>query len=261
MLDKSDAEYLKLENEENKLAEGTFLTLASSIGLTKEQILKDVKAFYSDYGKDGIVTFQEATKYMRLGNGSKAKRLIVLFYSINNNFGKLHSKSDVVFDKHIETVIKKEFDFVKQKATDKEIGKIKNQKWGNDDLNWRKRLSNDFGKMNNKVLNAVRFNVTTRKTIKTLEKKINKLFDSFKNTIRTLMVTETVATASSSKRAVAKLNGYKYYYWVLKPDACETCVGVSGVFPIDSYFIGVTAPPLHPHCRCVIKFIKHKSDK
>ena len=68
-----------------------------------------------------------------------------------------------------------------------------------------------------------------------------------------LALTESTAVGSIARREIFKELGIKKYQFFTKPDErrCETCGAMHGlIFPISAYEIGVTASPLHPHCRC-----------
>lgn len=260
MINRTDDEYIKQEEKENNEAESLLSLLFSKTAMTKDKIIKEVKAFYSDYGQDGVVTYQEAMKYMEKSNGTRSKRLLVLLSAVSAHFTELHFNHEMYFDKHLQDVVKEECKFLKVPISKKEVQTISNKKWGADEKNWRGRLKNDVTKVRNNIMNEIKKNILAKRKIKPLEKVINKKFDSFQKTIKNLLTTETVAIASQSKLHMAKVSGYNYYKWIIKPDACSNCMDISGVFPISAYSIGYTAPPIHPHCRCIIKFIKSQYD-
>lgn len=71
----------------------------------------------------------------------------------------------------------------------------------------------------------------------------------------TLIMTESAAIASASQRECFKELGMEQYEFdaTLDGSTCETCQGMdTKVFPMAQFEVGVTAPPVHPRCRCCI---------
>lgn len=261
MVDKSDQEYIEYNLKEDKKMEKYFQALAAMIGITRSNLLKEVKEFYSDYGSDGVVTYQEAVKYVETGSGKRSKRLLVLFAAVSDDFSYLAERLDAKFYFDLHELITDKLEFLEDELSQEDIDKLLKIKWGVDSAIWSTRLQNNVKKYMLTIENEIKVHITAQRNIKELEETINKKFDTFENVIERLFATEVTVASTHTQWYVAKKNGYKYYYWVIKPDACDTCIGTAGTFPIDAYQIGVTAPPLHPHCRCIIRFIKSKKDK
>ena len=261
MLDRTDEELIEYNKKEDSKVYQMFQVLATLTAVSRREILKLVKEFYADYGTDGVITYKEATKYMETGNGTRRKRLLVLYSAINDVFSLLGDRTQIKFEADINEIIEDKLEFLSDDITDKEKQKLANFKWGIDDLIWTTRLENDLKKFMLIIQNEIKVHITSQRKDKELEEMLNKKFDSFDRTLERLLATEATVASVQTAYSVAKKNGYKYYYWVIKPDACYTCIGTSGTFPITAYQVGVTAPPLHPHCRCIIRFIKSKNDK
>lgn len=71
----------------------------------------------------------------------------------------------------------------------------------------------------------------------------------------TLIMTESAAIASASQRECFKELGMEQYEFdaTLDGSTCETCQGMdTKVFLMAQFEVGVTAPPVHPRCRCCI---------
>lgn len=69
----------------------------------------------------------------------------------------------------------------------------------------------------------------------------------------TLIMTEAAAIASASQKECFRELGVEKYEFdaTLDGDTCDVCAGMDGqIFPMSQYEIGVTAPPVHPRCRC-----------
>lgn len=71
----------------------------------------------------------------------------------------------------------------------------------------------------------------------------------------TLIMTEAAAIASASQKECFKELGMEQYEFdaTLDGSTCETCQGMdTKVFPMAQFEVGVTAPPVHPRCRCCV---------
>lgn len=71
----------------------------------------------------------------------------------------------------------------------------------------------------------------------------------------TLIMTESAAIASASQRECFKELGMGQYEFdaTLDGSTCKTCQGMdTKVFPMAQFEVGVTAPPVHPRCRCCV---------
>ena len=71
----------------------------------------------------------------------------------------------------------------------------------------------------------------------------------------TLIMTESAAIASASQRECFKELGMEQYEFdaTLDGSTCKTCQGMdTKVFQMAQFEVGVTAPPVHPRCRCCV---------
>lgn len=67
--------------------------------------------------------------------------------------------------------------------------------------------------------------------------------------------TETVGAIESSVLDTLKDGGVQRIRWLAEPDACPMCQELAESEPIsvnDEWQGGVSSPPLHPRCRCVV---------
>lgn len=83
----SEEELEKLEQKEHSLTEEALLIMFSSITSTKTELENELCSFYHQYGKDGIVTYAEARKWISMKD--RRKRLNVLLSFIAYQFSGL----------------------------------------------------------------------------------------------------------------------------------------------------------------------------
>lgn len=70
-----------------------------------------------------------------------------------------------------------------------------------------------------------------------------------------LIMTESAAIASAAQKECFHELGVEEYEFdaTLDGDTCETCQAMDGkCFPMAQFEVGVSAPPVHPRCRCCV---------
>lgn len=60
----SDEQFEKLEEEERNHTNEAIIAMLLVIAMAKDDIEKELRNFYQKYGKDGVVTYQEARKWV-----------------------------------------------------------------------------------------------------------------------------------------------------------------------------------------------------
>ena len=84
---------------------------------------------------------------------------------------------------------------------------------------------------------------------------MRKRFNTSDANLTRLIQTEATAYEADMVREFMQNNGFSKYQWVTILDGkqCEECDVMDGlIFHIEDFERGVTAPPLHSHCRCQI---------
>jgi SPP1 gp7 family putative phage head morphogenesis protein len=153
-------------------------------------------------------------------------------------------------------MIKTETDFYGVKLSVDELLKTK---WGNDKLNWKTRLNNQVNLQKLKVKNRLKVAFVRGDSISTLIDDLEDEFEKFSKQLWSLYETEANAITSEARYKILKEKGFRkfQYYARLDERTCTTCGAMHGnKFPMSSFQIGVTAPPMHPHCRCWITELK-----
>lgn len=244
----TDEQFEQLEQEEHSLTEEALLVMLLSLNKTHADIETELRAFYSKYGRDGVVTYMEARKW--IGQEDHRSRLSVLLLFIttrfNNLFGELKPEVTTLMSK----IIDKESDFFDLVL---DADDLLYDKWGVDEANWLKRLGDDVDLWGTYIGSDVKRGLLQRKTIDEVLEQLNKRFMSIERILERLAITESTAVNSIARKQIFKELGVKKYRFYAREDerTCEHCGALHGlVFPTVSYEVGVNASPIHPRCRC-----------
>jgi SPP1 gp7 family putative phage head morphogenesis protein len=90
-------------------------------------------------------------------------------------------------------------------------------------------------------------------SVQQMEALLRKRFDVRSTNAERLIRTELAAYQSMANRDAYLALGVRKYkiLAVMDERTCQTCVDLNGkIFGVRDFEIGVTAPPLHPNCRC-----------
>lgn len=244
----SEEELDKLEQEEHSLTEETLVILLLLLASLKEDLSTELRSFYQQYGKDGVVTYQEARKWV--SDKDHRKRLTVLLAHINNEFNITLSDLNPKLKSLLTKVIGKESDFFNVEI---DVDKVIDGEWGTDESTWSDRLADDVALWSVYIMNDIKRSLLRRDDIQTVLKQLDKRFMTMENVLERLVLTESTAMGSLARRKIFEELGIKKYQFFTRADerTCEICGSMHGlVFPISAYEVGNTASPLHPRCRC-----------
>lgn len=244
----TDEQFEQLEQEERKLTDDAILIMLLLLANTKGNLEKELRNFYQKYGKDGVVTYAEARKWV--SEQDHQRRFTALTLYLSGEFVSVLGTLKTEFETMLKSVIGKETGFFK---VDVDIEKLLGMSWGVDDATWLKRLEDDVELWNIRLANDWKRALLQRKHIDDVIKQLNKRFDSINSIVTALGLTESTAIGSLARQKIFKELGISKYRFYTQADerTCETCGSMHGlVFPISSYEVGVTASPMHPRCRC-----------
>lgn len=247
----TDEQFEKLEQEERELTEEAIALIFLSLGLTQTEIDKEIRSFYQKYGRDGVVTYQEARKWV--SEKDHRKRMLALFLFIGDKFNTRFDEFESKFRSHLKSIVLSEIDFFDLDADLFDIDKILDMVWGVDDLNWCQRLWQYQDKWATVISNDLKVAFLKRKPIEDVLKDLHKRFLTMEKILWRLYITETTAVGSLARREIFKELGIPKYRFYAREDerTCEQCGALHGlIFPITAYEVGVTASPIHSHCRC-----------
>lgn len=244
----SEEQFIELEQQERQLTDEAIIIMLLILANLKGNLEKELRNFYQKYGKDGVVTYAEARKWVSEQDHQKRLNALLLFLSGEFTLTLTNLKTE--FKKMVKTVVDKETTFF-----DVEIDKDKiiEAKWGSDDKNWRQRLENDVALWSIYIANDLKQSILKRKTIDSVLLLLDKRFKSIGSIMTTLGLSESTAVGSLARQKIFRELGIGKYQFYTKSDerTCETCGSMHGlVFPMSAYEVGVTASPLHPRCRC-----------
>ena len=217
------------------------LLLLSSL---KEDLQGELQKFYRKYGSDGIVTYQEARKWV--SDKDHRRRLTVLLLAITTKFNLTLPQLNSKFKSLLKDISGKESGFFDVEI---DVDKVLNTKWGVDDSKWSNRLSDDVVLWTAYVMNDIKRSMIRQDNIDTVLDQIDKRFRTIENVMRALVVTESTAVGSIARREIFKELGVEKYQFFTRADerTCDVCGSLHGIiFPMSAYEVGVTASPVHP---------------
>lgn len=242
----SEEELTKLEEEEHSVTEEALLLMLLLLMTFKDELVRELRAFFQQYGQDGVVTYAEARRYV--SNNDHRRRLAVLLLLIHNSFNKLGSNLRKPFGDMIQDVINKEQEFFGVELADDFP-----LTWGADDKDWEDRLTDDVHAWEVALALAIKVGIAQQKPIDDIVADIDKKVTTMQGVLTALAISETTAVGSLARHLAFKALGVDRYRFFSRPDErrCDVCGEMHGrVFPVSVYEPGVTASPMHPRCRC-----------
>lgn len=249
----TDPNFEDLELKERKISQKRIYDMLIILRLTKKDIEKEIRNFYQEYGKDGVITYREAQKFIGRSKSNREKRMVVLFLVISNLFDDALQKINLKFDLMFNDVIDAECSFFEANIEQEERDKIIKQKWGSDNDNWSNRTKRHTELWTALVITDLKQSFLRKDHVSDVIIQLNDRFKAMEKVLGRLGITESTAIGTMARRGIFKLFGVTRYRFYTRKDerTCEHCNGLHGlVFPISAYEVGVTASPIHPRCRC-----------
>lgn len=244
----TEEQFIELEQQERQLTDEAIILMLLILADLKGSLENELRAFYQKYGKDGVVTYSEARKW--ISEQDHRRRLTALNIALSNEFNSTLSNLKVEFEKMLKSVANKETDFF---GVEIDADATLNQKWGKDDSTWLKRLEDDVALWSATILMDCKRSILKRSPLDVVLGTVDNRFNSINKVLKKLGLTESTAIGSLARLKIFKELGINKYQFYAKADerTCDECGALHGlVFPISSYEVGVNASPIHPHCRC-----------
>ena len=244
----NEEDFIALEQEELEITEEAIILMILALGGVQTNLEKELRDFYSRYGKDGVVTYAEARKWV--SEKDHRRRLTLLTLLVGGAFADAFTKWENHFRKFLTEVIGKESTFFGIKV---DVDKILTKKWDFNDLYWLERLEYDVDLWKATISGDIKQAILKRDTLENILTKLDKRFKSIESTLKSLGLSESTAVGSLARQEAFKELGIGKYQIYTKVDErrCETCGELHGrIFPMSEYEVGVTASPFHRRCRC-----------
>ena len=243
----TDEQFEQLEQEEMEITEEELAVMLLLLSATGIAVQKELRDFYSKYGKDGVVTYQDARKWV--SSTDHRRRLTVLLLTINESFDELFDDLTPHFKTLLERVAHKEFDFFGVDIPEE----IDTVFWGADEKSWEERLEEDIQLWKYQTQNKLKQTLLQRASLEDVVEWVDDYFGYMSRVLKRLGITESTAMGSFARQDIFKQLGISKYRFYTQADerTCEVCGAMHGlVFPVSAMMIGSTASPLHPNCRC-----------
>lgn len=244
----TEEQFIALEQEERELTDEEIVLILLIIASLHSNLETELRAFYQKYGKDGVVTYAEARKWV--SEKDHTRRLTALTLFIGGEFLSALGNMETHFRKFLTEVVGKESTFFGIKV---DVEKILSRPWGLDDLYWLERLEADVNLWNARIMKDLKQAMHRGASLDDVLKQLDKRFKSINNVLEALGISESTAVGSLTRQQIFKELGISKYQFYTKADerTCEECGALHGqIFPISAYEVGVTASPIHPRCRC-----------
>lgn len=244
----TDEQFEQLEQEERRLTDESIAIMLLILATTKGNLEKELRNFYHKYGKDGVVTYAEARKWV--SEQDRRRRLTALTILLSGEFVIARSELKTEFEQMLKSVIGKETGFFDVSI---DLDEVLATVWGVDEATWLTRLMDDVDLWEIYILNDIKRALLQGKHLDDVLDQLSKRFKSIDSVLTKLGLTESTAIGSLARQKIFKEIGITKYRFYTQADerTCEICGSMHGlVFPISSYEVGVTASPLHPRCRC-----------
>ena len=244
----TEEQFIELEQEERTLTDEAIFAMILLLGIVKGNLESELRAFYQKYGKDGVVTYSEARKWVSEQDHTKRLNALLLFMSAE--FQSILPELTTELEKMLKSVIQKESGFF---DVDVDDSKVLDKKWGNDESTWSQRLEDDVALWAALIATDWKRCILQRKSLDFVLLMLDKRFKSMESIIKTLGLSESTAVGSIARQRIFRELGITKYQFYTKADerTCETCGAMHGlIFPMSAYEVGVTASPVHPRCRC-----------
>ena len=224
------------------------VVLLLTLGVTETDLKKEIRNFYATYGTDGVVTYQEARKWVSAKNHTRR------LFALNETFGAIFDDAfdafGADFRNHLRNIILKEADFFKVAINPDDILEMV---WGTDGRNWYQRLFAYRDKWTKVLGNDLKMSFLKRSSLPDVVGDVGDRFVSMDKLLRNLCVSESTAIRSLARREIFIKMGIKNYQFYAQADerTCDECGALHGqIFPMTAFEVGLTASPLHSYCRC-----------
>ncbi len=251
----------KLDDEETEIALAIIALLISDSNSIKLSLRNEIGSWFRKYAEDGKYTFRQARKVLTRRElrefnaryGTKFKRLTrqnALRYKIQKSTAQLREKYQLQLKTLSDRLVEKEHTTFGVKLDDTDLT---DNKWGEDKQSPTQRVDNKIDKLTVSLQTEVERVMYTSGKADDVEEAIEHKFLVLASAMTLLLTTERVAMSSFARANIFKALGYDYYKFVALRDErmCETCGALDGtIFPISAFMPGITAPCLHPRCRC-----------
>lgn len=244
----TDEQFDQLEQEEHTLTEEAIIAMLLILASTRTDIEKELRSFYQQYGRDGVITWNDVRKWT---NGKNRKRrMTVLLLFLADRFNALNLALTPKLESILRQVAEKEVNFF---DVELDLDDIIYTPWGVDEAIGLVRLADDIDLWETYVANDLKQSFIRQDTIDEVLEQLDKRFTSIERIIKRLALTESTAVGSIARKQIFKELGIGKYRFYAREDerTCEHCGSLHGLtFPMTAYEVGVTASPIHAHCRC-----------
>ena len=232
----------ELEGEGHELVLETIDKCVKEHGSCCGNVCDIISLWFTKYAKDGRVTYSEAVRL---------NRMLELVEDIDYELEQSTTEEKQYLDVLLAALLA-----FYSKAVDKSFPlSLLNGIWASDGVHYSDRIWNNKQLLLTYIQTDLKRAFARGDSLEDIIKQMKKRFNTSENALERLIQTEATAYESEMLRDWMASMGYEQYQWITILDGkqCGECEGMNRlVFRLEDYERGVTAPPLHSHCRCQI---------
>ena len=253
---KSEFILTAFEKSQHDLTVEAFRAILEEMYGCQKEVEREIEAFVREYGRDGVVTYAEARKWV--SRDDHRRRMTALLLTISALYVTLFGKISKTTGSLLNTIAENEYRFYGLKPEDGKIAKILEKPWGVQEMSWEQHIDEYKSRWNSIHSRDLTVAFLRRDGIDKILKDYRKQAEREQKIIKTLLDTESSAIGTSARAEILKELGETRYQIFTRVDErrCDTCASMHGmIFPFSAFRVGETAPPFHARCRCWIKTV------
>ena len=232
----------KLEGEGHELVLEAIEKCEKEHGICCQNMIDTISRWYVKYAKDGKLNYLEAQRLGRM-----LELIDDIVYDLDDSTEEEENHLDILLAALL-AMYGKEFDV----SFSLDLLKVA---WADDGILYSDRIWNNKNQLLAYIHKDLKQAFARGDSLADILKQMEKRFKTSTNVLKRLIQTEATAYEAAMMKDYLDKMGISKYRWITIQDGkqCEDCDTMNGlVFNTQAFERGVTAPPLHAHCRCQI---------
>lgn len=232
----------KLEGKGHELVLEAIEKAVEEHGKCCENVVDTISLWYTKYGTDGKITTAEV---------QRLNRMLELMEDIEYDLDQTTEEESYYLDVLLAALLAL---YAKDLDTSFSLELLKSV-WAEDGIHYSDRIWNNKNKLLFYIRRDLKRAFARGDSLEDIIKQMRKRFNTSANAIKALVESEATAYEAEMMLEYMKSHGISHYYWLTIKDGkqCDECDMMDGlIFSVTEFERGVTAPPLHTHCRCQI---------
>lgn len=232
----------QLEGDGHELVLDAIEKCEKEHGICCQNVIDTISLWYTKYAVDGKLNYLEAKRLGRM-----LELIDDIEYDLDDSTEEEENHLDILLAALL-AMYSKEFGI----SFSLDLLKVS---WADDGILYSDRLWNNKNQLLAYIHKDLKQAFARGDSLETIIKQMQKRFNTSTAALKRLIQTEATAYEAGIIKDYLEKMGLEFYQWVTIIDGkqCDDCDAMDGlVFNIQEFERGVTAPPLHSHCRCQI---------